>query len=1395
MKKISRFLSFVMVCALMITSTGVESLVYASEIAVSNMINEETAELGEDQTADIEDATDGTAKENEEVSEAEEDSKADVEEATDESDKANEESKVDAEDTSVESDKTNEDSKGDVEDATNKVEENSTVDVEDTSVESDTIMKPDTEVELDNQNQSDDMKEKTEDKEEIPLQKEKNKDEIQNDEVENKEGLTKNDRNQSSLSVFASLAPSIIRDEFNIQSYVSKSDGTLADIGDTLYINGNSINMTDWHNSATYGYNYQTTILTRKKAVDFSRPFTVKGSLYLGQKREQYKVAGVAIAFHNDGVNYKLDTSKGIHASSFGLYNGAGSSTGLRKGNALVAEIDAYQNNGSESGTAVGDSAGSGAGVEGVHTAIATVRNGGNADKNDTEHFRRTSDNYYLYSENGSPYEVSWQLDSAGADSGTLTIKYTAPDGYVFTSNKWLRVSDYFDNWHRVYMSIGTGSGIDNHTSTATPAVVKMSYDGFRYTDYPQAIQVFGIGVGPSSDIDAVDNLYYDKFYITVQPTSTNTYRLIGSVAPHYWPSNSNDNFVHSGFPGQRYVEIKVYPKGSKLGDPGTVLFTCNGDDWIKKLNFSTLNSYDFQEGDIIKINHLESKFWFQGEKLIDNDNNKTLDYNGLWKVGREKGQNSVYEITKDGFKEIYNAAPVLKGDTDLIFIKNGAHDLDTILKKGFIATDDRNANGIYAPNTSYTDKIIVSDVPQTIVPNKSTVTYSVTDSWGRETTVKRKVIVLPNLDFVDIEGVTDNGDGTISFPENTIIDEESDTITLPNGVVIDVTNKTVSVPTTNNQTQTKIQDNGTVVLPDTEQVIANGKVTVSEDKTVTIPTKDGNVVVKPDGTVVYPMTYTLDYIRIYDHGLTDSKTGMKGYDDASESYDLSKAVNDRDISRFLQPGLHVDVKLRFRNPVYISTDIQEQLHLEELQFMDQQIKVIPGTIRYQDTQHPEWDTIQHEQQIFDKDHPLTVYYPKNSGMYSLYFHIEIPEIDSFDITKMENQELPYLSLSVSAGMSQKVLSKKVAYASKPIIESQWITFNSIITKSFSQVYSVENFAHSKLVQAKTYDDQEYHPLSDIENYGMKLNSENYYYFDDNTDQLEAIPYQDFDNHSKTSEGETGFYVYSYSVQDTRTIPLVNSKLIVSGAACVFMSDDKNTAYKLEDNTNYFLLSNASSIDISETKMAKDLMDPNKFENYLIDQLSLKAYKGTGIDYSKADYSLEYDAALLKNPIPGTYDLKVKVTGTTVEKTIQLKITPNTWSYNTDKRTEENGASGFIVIPKIIELKSTSQGNEISDTEEIFFANYRKATSVRYDVSVDKTFALIKTDNPSSKIMVTSSADSAKDIGENKLYIGEMNYRYVEGFGYEVNFSAPNDEASRYKGRWTGNVTFYFERK
>lgn len=403
----------------------------------------------------------------------------------------------------------------------------------------------------------------------------------------------------------------------------------------------------------------------------------------------------------------------------------------------------------------------------------------------------------------------------------------------------------------------------------------------------------------------------------------------------------------------------------------------------------------------------------------------------------------------------------------------------------------------------------------------------------------------------------------------------------------------------------------------------------------------------------------------------------------------------------------------------------------------------------------------------FDKDNPLPVKYPANSGRYYVQYNVAIPDLKNYGSIN----QLNYQVLLGQKGMTQINSEGSLDIRNKPSLVSK---INGEVKTGFD-VLNI-NSANSermkselwKELYAKTAIGSETKLVAEEKNPSNSDLTVGWEYY------VDSIKQEEFPVNIEKGK------IYSISIRVTDSN---DDRLTNTFKRYIVVSDNVET-----DGSNYLFANDLP--DISETKLST--LNIEAFKKYVTDESKLVAIKidnngqatklSTEINTSGWINGFDY-----ADKEVGTHIIEVSIPNTTVKCNVNQTVLENTWSYDTPDRTEENGASGYIVIPKSIELENGSgrDKDKIVANEKIFFANYE--TEKSYFVYTDKQFKIRNKEN-GSEVEVTTSGNGNYDgiyetIGRLDLDRNELAFK----------LSASNSEVNKAKGRWEGNMTFRFE--
>lgn len=410
---------------------------------------------------------------------------------------------------------------------------------------------------------------------------------------------------------------------------------------------------------------------------------------------------------------------------------------------------------------------------------------------------------------------------------------------------------------------------------------------------------------------------------------------------------------------------------------------------------------------------------------------------------------------------------------------------------------------------------------------------------------------------------------------------------------------------------------------------------------------------------------------------------------------------------------------------------------------------------------------------VFDKNTPISVKYPANSGSYYVQYEVEIPDLKNYGSTN----HLDYEVLLGLKGMTQFSSNGSLEIRNNP----------SLVTKRDGQPKDTLDVFNVSRVEDVTIDAlwQEIYAkkatgaetkLSTEDNNANDFNIEWKYF--ENLIDVNGLP-------SNVEKGKIYSLYIKVSDKDDPRLTNVFSRYIV-------------VADHIYTDGEYYIYG-SDSTSISETKLVT--LSEQDFKEYVKANANPGAFKHVkdgNMQMKDVDVNTTgwLDSNYIPYKLPGEQQINLFVSEKPgVKLQVKQEVTENTWSYDTKDRTEANGASGFIVIPKGINMNvgSGKDKDKLVADGNLFFANY-DAKDVRYKLYVDKSFELTKTDDASNKINVTSYFPGSEDKGNNRLFIDTMNFRYHKDNPLTINFKATRSKENKTKGRWNGNVTFYFER-
>ncbi|MBQ8994122.1 MAG: DUF5011 domain-containing protein, partial [Turicibacter sp.] len=146
------------------------------------------------------------------------------------------------------------------------------------------------------------------------------------------------------------------------------------------------------------------------------------------------------------------------------------------------------------------------------------------------------------------------------------------------------------------------------------------------------------------------------------------------------------------------------------------------------------INEQIFNYGDYFDITayNYEKGLEFVGTVELDEDNKGDSDYDAMSK--EEFITNARFQITEDGLKALYNEAPKIEGVT----VKEVYIGEESQFLQGIKVTDDHDELAV--------DEIDTVTNADFYEPGQYDVTYSITDTWGRTSSITSQIWVLSTL-------------------------------------------------------------------------------------------------------------------------------------------------------------------------------------------------------------------------------------------------------------------------------------------------------------------------------------------------------------------------------------------------------------------------------------------------------------------------------------------------------------------------------------------------------------------------------------------------------------------------------------------------------------------------
>lgn len=1258
-----------------------------------------------------------------------------------------------------------------------------------------------------------------------------------------------------------------LRNQYNIHSWISKKGNFYKeDVSGQLLgsVETNRLKTSTARNDV----HYQTSALTYKGTIDFSRSFEMSGSFkFDGDLRN---ADGIAIAFHNDGTDYAFDHGiQHIYSSKMGVYHGDYPNSGI-KSKAVVAEVDLYDNqanNNTEIGDYLGDNLYGGIGENGAHIAISTLNEKLNVPGAiDVKNFKgrpHVNNESWLKGKKGQDgiekpidYKLIWTNEDGV--NGVLRLELIDANNDLHFVEYRFNPQTYFNDYKAVNMTVGAGAGRFKDIYSGEIIDSYLTLNKFKYTDL-NAYRNIKVEVnnsyfngGKSEVVDTYNFGNLDSVKRLLQPEQEAIIRLdfknlfadtaVNISEPFYLEDLSykgkklellenleildDDDFVNSiyavdettsqvfkwtkeqveGFIGRGEPLLATYPKNGGLYSIyiGVKLPENIGNDFdgelanIKMLfGQSGMNQYRLsKQMAVIKKPTVQNSTTYikEAEKVENVGSARTYEDTQMRKIDLVSESNN-------------NNIKIHEAKYSRFDYEKANADNPTVFEEGLSKDEFINH---FRTTSGHTDAYVmdyrVRDARRDgLNPAQTPVLVS---DWAKEMVFLGEVNVTSN----------DNNSGYVMLSNADEL-----TITLENfidkyngyGELYKYIKEQLSV-------KMFIIDNGVLKRandyrlqelgePD-EEIVDVSKLVVGDNK-LKISGFAGDEGSKKRKVIELPIT-----LRITESPIQPEMSDIKAYHTNGNGVNDKVITEDstdlRDLNDYAVAGNEITYKFSVTSNNVTNREREAELIIDKLIIPNTSIDLsnIPITVMYRYSNPNGIGEIGRDIPDIKVGDKVDVLIPRKGIEVNYQIKFTIPEGAKIDFGEISGLDLPKLETQITISSKE---SKKSATKSL----SNVVATDPLVRPTNAYTNHDEKIDENKYIDAintKKYGEKMWQTgsdaLVDLELIAPNAQKpeERYYSFDEAQNKFVLVGKDEIYKTDKV-----GVYSYHYKVRDTRHNGGNSNGGLISDESLVrnFVGSPM-----ISDNTNdhqYVVLTKRNNIVLSETKMAKDGYNVDKFMEILKSELDLKGYvikkdnneigetlvKAENIKVSsvKDDNGADFD---FENPKAGNYDVRFKVSALGLSEkevgTFTLTVTSNTWSYDTKFRTEENGASGFIVIPKGIELKiDQDDPSIISSTKEVYFANYPEAKKVKYNLSVDRTFDITRINDVNDKIKVTSSLTNGlpENITQNKLFIGSINNKNTKDNGHKVKFSAPVKKITKVKGRWEGYVNFYFERQ
>ena len=313
-------------------------------------------------------------------------------------------------------------------------------------------------------------------------------------------------------------------------------------------------------------------------------------------------------------------------------------------------------------------------------------------------------------------------------DSAVLIAKYNEAPTFKFKDNLTIKRGEKFDPLNFI-------EEIKDDYDNLNKNLVKVSYNEVEFENVGshevtyKVTDNWGRTTESKINIQVTEKNDLEKsriYFLTNDETSTKDDVIItfafDDVNKRLHADIKEGQFIPGSLNGNA-LEISIFNSEGKLKAKSTIRY----NEQIDEVALSNILGAEIEYNDMINV------YAYSNKKIrISGLSSKGSEYEAGFE-NEDKMVNTRFKVTKNGLEAIYNEAPKFVGIDDKIIMKNESFEP----LKDISVTDDHDKT---IPN----EKIEIIGTIDTSIAGYQTLTYKVTDSWGRSTEVTRKVFVRP---------------------------------------------------------------------------------------------------------------------------------------------------------------------------------------------------------------------------------------------------------------------------------------------------------------------------------------------------------------------------------------------------------------------------------------------------------------------------------------------------------------------------------------------------------------------------------------------------------------------------------------------------------------------------